>query len=226
MGANSSALTGMLARAQVAPPVDSRNYNELTRIFLREIGHRTRDGVGPDCLFLDIEESGQKVWATSVLGQATTSVGRSACHCFCTRQCARASATAGAERCRVFSATEADDVRFDLVISCHSISFLDNRRAICFLDRLRQSVRSGGMLFISALGKYSALADHHPAAESPLAERFFPLSDSVAHGLGEGTQVCLYSERDLCTTLFDAGWSVVRSSTTTENNVLATAVRI
>lgn len=223
MGANSTALSGALAHTQAA---EGRNYNELTRSFLREIGHRTRDGVGPDCLFLDIEESGQKVWATSVLGRATTSVGRAACHCFCTRQCARSSAEAGAERCRVFAAPEAEEVRFDLVISCHSISFLDNQRAVCFLDRLRHSVRSGGMLFISALGRYSALADHTPATECALGERFFPLTGGSAQGLAEGTRVCLYSERDLCTTLFDAGWSVVRSSTTTENNVLATAVRI
>lgn len=238
MGANSSGLSKAVAGV-AASGAGNRDYNELTRVFLREIGHRTRDGVGPECLFLDIEESGQTVWASTVLGNATRKVNRETCRCFGEASC-RNTMRNGSARCRILpaalpaAAPDEDDEagaaidggRFDLVISCHSISFIDNHRAVCFLERLRQSVRSGGMLFISALGKYSALADHYPAEEYPLAERFFPLTGGRGNGLAEGTRVCLYSERDLCTTLFEAGWSVVRSSTTTENNVLATAVRI
>ena len=237
MGANPVEFSSQVVAARALAEAGGRHdFNELTRLFNREINHRTRDGGAPECLFLDVEESGHGIWATRTLGRKTESISRYGCRCFDAATCslppaaASCSATPLASHtlltlltpCQSFSHSAG---QYDLVISCHSLSFLPQPRAVCFLKGLRTSVRSGGMLFISALGRYSALADAYPSGDLPLASRFYPLAASRGLALPEGTQVCLYSERDLCNTLFDAGWSVIRSSTSTENNVLATAMR-
>lgn len=236
MGAISNELSRQVAARALAQSCSSRDFNELTRMFMREISHRTSSVGAPDCLFLDIEESGQSIWATSTLGDQTVNVSRNDCRCFSAAACTdSAPKSAGAPACQILRLGASAPVdgekseggpQFDLAISCHSVSFISQPRALCFLKRLRQTVRPGGMLFISALGRYSSLADAYPAGDHPLATRFFPLAPGGAGGLREGTRVCLYSERDLCNTLFEAGWSVIRSSTSTENNVLATAIRI
>lgn len=222
----------------------ARDYNQLSQLFQREISLRNHDGRAPNCLFLDLAESGQSEWVSAALGDQTRNIARQDCRCFGEPVCADferqdvIKSSFASSHCEAIApperSGETGDTRtvaaprgeFDLVISCHSISFIAHPRAVCFLTRLRQSVRPGGMLFISALGKYSLLADAYPSEEHPLESRFFPLRSDAGTGLASGTRLCLYSERELCTTLFTAGWSVVRSSTTTENNVLATAIRL
>ena len=227
MGANPVDFSSQVLAARALAEAGGRHdFNELTRLFHREISHRTRDGRTPECLFLDVEESGQSIWGTRTLGEKTESISRYGCRCFEGKSCSVASPVSSMSPislspCHSFKHSAG---QYDLVISCHSISFLPQPRAVCFLKGLRTSVRSGGMLFISALGRYSALADAYPGGNLPLNERFYPLAPSRGLALPEGTNVCLYSERDLCNTLFDAGWSVIRSSTSTENNVLATAM--
>lgn len=217
-----------------AGPVCLTDYNDLTHNFIREFRFRSHGEVTPNCLFIDIEEGGDAFRLVSRQGNHSNRILRDRCRCFAGDRCA-GQAEAGhppadGHVCEVFVAPEGAvlpaEAPFDLVMSCHSISFIPNPRARCFLSNLRHRVHPGGMLFISALGRYSVLGEQYPAEYEPLATRFAPLHDNGAFHLAPESRLCLYSERDLCNTLFDAGWSVIRSATTTENNVLATAIRV
>ena len=209
--------------------------NTLTQSFKREIAARARNGKAPACLLLDFEEDGKTLWASSPWGRASRQLNREYCRCFDEQSCISPQpAEVRPPGCDMFlpfpePSHRAEDKKppsFDLVISSHSISFIAQPRAVCFLNRLRGYVTTGGLLFISAYGKYSSLAQQYEDAEADLAVRYFPLASGIPSGIDADTKVCLYSERDLCTTLFEAGWSVLRSSTSTDNNVLATAMRL
>lgn len=209
------------------------DYNDLTHDFIREFNLRNHgDSRQPHCLFIDIEEGGEAMRLVARQGNHSHRIMRDRCACFghgpC---CARRPGAGDAGLCASFAVPPPDLAAasgdpYDLVMSCHSISFIGNARAACFLDHLRRSVRPGGMLFISAFGLYSVLGQDYPAENHPLADRFAPLARNESFQLAPETRLCLYRERDLCNTLFEAGWSVIRSSTTTENNVLATAIRV
>lgn len=249
MGENRKFIEGLIQTpSAISRSIGFADYNTMTRNFMREISLRSQANASPNCLLLDIEEGGQTLWARTSLGDASRQLTRDACKCFDDNNCRQPISSGGSPpTCNMFlpitpqrnkntalasmPPEKADDTAddgpsFELVMSCHSISFVSYNHAVCFLNRLRGYVSAGGMLFISALGKYSALADHYENAEEPLLTRYFPLGNSAPLGIAKSTRVCLYSERDLCNTLFESGWSVVRSSTTTENNVLATAIRV
>lgn len=200
-----------------ARPAGWGDYSELSQSFVRELRYRTQNGVEPPYLLLDVVEGGT---AVSLAAHALTHQ-----HLTCFRQlaCGRGEVARG-EAGHCFA--RADEVRYELILSCHSLSYLRATRARCLLRCLRAATAIGGMLFVSALGRYSRLGDCHPRADDPLDDRYAELVDAAAFGLAPGTRLCLYSERDLCGLLFDAGWSVLRSATTSESNVMATAIRL
>lgn len=210
------------------------DYNDLTHDFIREFNLRNHgDRHQPHCLFIDIEEGGEAMRLVARQGNHSHRIVRDRCTCFGGAACAtRRPGRDDANLCPSFSVPPPESPErpasgpYDLVMSCHTISFVGNARAVCFLDHLRRGVRPGGMLFISAFGLYSVLGEDYPAENEPLAARFAPLARNESFDLAPETRLCLYRERDLCNTLFEAGWSVIRSSTTTENNVLATAIRV
>ena len=215
-------------------PFCPTDYGDLTQQFIREFNARSHGVPPPHCLFIDIEEGGDALRLISRQGNESHRILRDSCGCFGNASCSsrqKLPRPDGKSGCQVFLApTPGEDdpeaTPYDLVMSCHSISFISNPRAVCFLENLRHRVRPGGMLFISAFGRYSVLGEHYPAAGEPIATRFASLHDNTVFRLAPETRLCLYGERDLCTTLFEAGWSVLRSSTTTENNVLALAIRV
>lgn len=210
------------------------DYNDLTHDFAREFNLRNHGkACQPHCLFIDIEEGGEAMRLVARQGNQSHRIVRDRCACFGGCSCSALRPRGNdADRCPSFAVpipgfpAASSDAPYDLVMSCHSISFVSNARAVCFLDHLRGGVRPGGMIFISALGLYSVLGEAYPAENEFLADRFAPLARNEIFQLAPETRLCLYRERDLCNTLFEAGWSVIRSSTTTENNVLATAIRV
>lgn len=240
MGALGSNSKDLYAATNGVSPLCFTDYNELTHVFIRELSYRSHGDTPPHCLFIDVEEGGDAMRMVSKTGSHSQRMVRDNTLCLGKQSCAHWINRAGSKtKCGEFTATPDDTSKhedstnafdlqdpYELVMSCHSISFIPNPRARCFLSNLRHVVRAGGMLFISALGRYSQLGDDYPGEDMLLEERFTPLKDNTAFHLAPDTKLCLYSERDLCNTLFDAGWSVIKSSTTTENNVLATAIRI
>lgn len=228
-----TALKRTAASCLAAKLCGTRDQNQLTTLFVRELNIRTRAGLLPQCLFIDIEDGGASWLGTYRLGRSTRNIRRQMCRCFANPPCdaneCRARAPLGCSQFDGFPELDPEnggERLWDLVMSCHSISFVENLRARCFLNALRCSVKVGGMILISAFGKYSSLADYYPDPDAAISSRFSSLVPDSPFDLAPETRICLYSERELCTTLIEAGWNVIRSSTTTENNVLAAAIRM
>jgi SAM-dependent methyltransferase len=115
---------------------------------------------------------------------------------------------------------------FDLIFCHHGIHRLPYPKARQVLRHLVKSMRVGGKLFISAYGLHSALGEGYADAEAPIEERFSELAPAIAKRYNIKGPVCLYSERNLVTLLFEAGGSVLRSFTTTHGAIKSVAVRV
>lgn len=196
-------------------------YNELTWSIRKEIAGFASNGIKPVTLHLDVAESGDAIllsagsWSSSVRldpGTASCFVGKPAC--------GRRPGTPGP--CRIFDPLP-EDMTVNLVTTVHSISYLPHGVAVCLLQRLRRLLPTGGKLFISALGLHSDLGDRYPHADREISQRYAAITTPDAGHPMSGTRLCLYAERDLVLTLLSSGWSVLRSSSTTEGNVLASA---
>jgi hypothetical protein len=91
---------------------------------------------------------------------------------------------------------------------------------------IRQHLSVGGKLYISAYGLHSELSEGYAALDQPIKTRFCPLASAIASKYNLAGSICLYTERDLVTLIFEAGGSVLRSFTTTYGTVKAVAVRV
>jgi hypothetical protein len=87
-------------------------------------------------------------------------------------------------------------------------------------------LRIGGKLYLSILGLHSELGQGYAGAETPIDQRFAPLSPALVKKYGIQGEVCLYTERNLFMLLLEAGASVLRTLTTTYGNVKGIAVRV
>ena len=115
---------------------------------------------------------------------------------------------------------------FDLVFCYHGIYQQPYPKARQTLRRVIKSLRVGGKLYLSAYGLHSALGEGYPDADAPIEERFSELSPAIARRYNIKGPVCLYTERNLVTLLFESGGSVLRSFTTTHGTIKAVAVRM
>jgi 2-polyprenyl-3-methyl-5-hydroxy-6-metoxy-1,4-benzoquinol methylase len=115
---------------------------------------------------------------------------------------------------------------FDLAFCHHDISCLPYAAARDTLLAVLKSLRIGGKLFISAYGLHSMLGENYADANTPIERRFCKLTPAIAKSYNIPEPVCLYSERNLVTLLFEIGGSVLRSFTTTHGTVKAVAVRL
>ena len=121
----------------------------------------------------------------------------------------------------------AEGEMFDLVFCHHGICHLPYPEARALLRRIiRQHLKIGGKLYISAYGLNSDLGEGYADLEQPIEKRFCPLAPAIAKSYNLKGPACLYSERNLVNLLFEAGGSVLRSFTTTHGTVKAVAVRV
>jgi hypothetical protein len=115
---------------------------------------------------------------------------------------------------------------FDLIVgqlALHSLPYAQSRDV---LQQLRHLLKIGGKLYLSAYGKHSTLGDHYPDNGKRVQDRFAELPASLAALYGLHGPICLYSERDLITLLFEVGMPVLHSATSGQGNVRVVAVRI
>lgn len=115
---------------------------------------------------------------------------------------------------------------FDVVVgqlALHPIPYEQARQALC---RLMTMLKIGGKLYLSAYGLHSTLGDYYPDSGKLVEERFAELPASLADLYDLHGPVCLYSERNLITLLFQVGAPVLQSATGALGNVRAVAVRI
>lgn len=198
-------------------------HHELSSYVDKEVTALARRGVEPRALFLDIADDGALLASTVTTQGGGIHLGREALECFRPVHDACVCLPSENRACRMLPELDTD-LNANVVLSCHSISYLPHRQALCFLTQLRRHVTTGGKLFISALGLHSPLGECYRDVEKPVADRFCRIQPPPPEHALKTVSLCLYSERDLFLTLFQAGWTVLRTSTSTDGNVLATAV--
>lgn len=115
---------------------------------------------------------------------------------------------------------------FDIILgqlAFHAQPYAATRQTLRhFLEHLK----IGGKLCVSALGLHSDLGDEYPDSEKLVEQRFAELPPALASLYGLKSPVCLYSERNLITLLFEIGAAVVHSGTGSLGNVRAIGVRV
>lgn len=115
---------------------------------------------------------------------------------------------------------------FDVIVgqlALHSLPYKDAQDA---LRQLLHMLKIGGKIYLSAYGLHSTLGDHYPDSGKLVKDRFAELPASIAEHYDLHGPICLYSERNLITLLFESGASVLHSATGALGNVRAVAVRI
>jgi hypothetical protein len=115
---------------------------------------------------------------------------------------------------------------FDVIVGQLALHSLPYAQARDTLDQLRQLLKIGGKLYLSAYGVRSTLGDFYPDNGKLVQDRFAELPASLAGVYDLYGPICLYSERDLITLLFEVGVPVLQSATSGQGNVRAIAVRI
>ena len=115
---------------------------------------------------------------------------------------------------------------FDLIVGQLALHSLPYAQARDVLQQLRRLLKIGGKLYLSAYGKHSTLGDYYPDNSKRVQDRFAELPASLAKLYDLHGPICLYSERDLITLLFEVGAPVLHSATSGQGNVRVVAVRI
>lgn len=115
---------------------------------------------------------------------------------------------------------------FDIIVSRHGFYHLPYAEARVALKRLIKTLKIGGKIFLCTYGLHSELGDAYPAGQTLIEDRLAELDGPIAARYGVQGPVCLYTERNLITLVFEAGGSVLRSFTTTYGTVAAVAVRV
>lgn len=124
------------------------------------------------------------------------------------------------------TASALPEAPFDIIVgqlALHAMPYEQARQALCQLVAL---LKIGGKLYLSAYGLHSMLGDHYPDSGKLVEERFAELPASLASLYDLRGPVCLYSERNLITLLFQVGTPVLQSATGALGNIRAVAVRI
>lgn len=115
---------------------------------------------------------------------------------------------------------------FDLVLgqlAIHAQPYATTRQA---LRHMLVNMKIGGKMFLSTYGLHSDLGDAYPDSEKLVEQRFAELPAALADLYGLEGPLCLYSERNLITLLFEIGASIVHSATGPLGNVRSVGVRI
>jgi len=113
--------------------------------------------------------------------------------------------------------------QFDIAVCQRTIHYLRYEQAQTFLKQLTNIVTD--KLFISVTGSGSLAADSYAAADTPLPDRFAPLSELGQEMFSIQEPVCLYSEAEFTQLLTDAGWTPELSKVTAFGNIQAICKR-
>ena len=115
---------------------------------------------------------------------------------------------------------------FDIIVARRGLCSMPYEQARQRLRKLLFELKIGGRLYVSTLGLHSELGQNYADGDKPVEQRLCPLSSALANKYEIRDPVCLYSERNLFMLLLGAGASVLRTLTTTHDNVKAVAVRV
>lgn len=115
---------------------------------------------------------------------------------------------------------------FDVIVGQFALHAIPYAQARIVLGQLLQMLKIGGKLYLSTYGVYSMLGDHYPDSGKFIEDRFAELPAALANLYDLHGPICLYSERNLITLLFQAGATVLQNATGAIGNVRAVAVRI
>lgn len=209
------------------PDINTNSVNELERFALDEVARRLRFDnevsaldypCGDGSFAARLASQGARVVACDLATQAQSVKGRSL-------------SQGVGDAVRFVPMTQPTDEAlpegpFDLVVCRQGIAHLPYAQAKLLIRRLLKTLNIGGKLFVFTYGLHSELGDAYPAAQSLVEDRFAELEGPVAERYGITGPLCLYTERNLITLMFEAGGSVLRSFTTTHGSVATIAVKV
>jgi hypothetical protein len=115
---------------------------------------------------------------------------------------------------------------FDVIVSqlvLHPLPYEQAYQALC---KLMSLLKIGGKLYLSTYGLHSMIGDQYPDSGKRVEDRFAELPAGLADLYDLHGPLCLYSERNLFTLLFQVGASILQSATGALGNVRAVVVRI
>ncbi|MES2770659.1 MAG: hypothetical protein V4623_01550 [Pseudomonadota bacterium] len=115
---------------------------------------------------------------------------------------------------------------FDVIVGQFVLHTVPYEAAKARLKQLLGLLKIGGKLYLSAYGLHSTLGDHYPDSGKLVKERFAAVPQAIATLYDVHGEICLYSERNLISLMFELGASVLHSATGALGNVRAVAVRI
>jgi SAM-dependent methyltransferase len=113
--------------------------------------------------------------------------------------------------------------RFDVIVCQRMIHYVPYGVAIEVVQTLKQALKPGGRLFLSASGLHSELGTDYPGARQPIYRRYELLSDAMVEKHAMLGLVCLYSQDELAAMLRVAGMDVEQVFTSAFGNVKAVA---
>ncbi|MBB4517442.1 class I SAM-dependent methyltransferase [Paraburkholderia fungorum] len=113
--------------------------------------------------------------------------------------------------------------RFDVIVCQRMIHYVPYGVAIEVVQTLKQALKPGGRLFLSASGLHSELGTDYPAARQPIDRRYELLSDAMVEKHAMLGLVCLYSQDELAAMLRMADMDVEQVFTSAFGNVKAVA---
>lgn len=110
------------------------------------------------------------------------------------------------------------------VLTCQrAIHYLPYAEGLKALAQMKNCLKDGGKIFISASGLGSELGDDYPHKDKPVEERFSPLEPQMAKHHDILQTVCLYTQDDMRQALTTAGFKVERIYASSFGNIKAIA---
>lgn len=205
--------------SQALPPAEAPPVCELDRRVLDSVQRLRRQGEAVSALIAGHGAEAQGV--RMALAGATVCIARGsealpeAC-----------STLPGVEYAALLGDAALPGEPFDLILCQRTLSRLRYTEARHAVRTLLRRLRIGGHLYLSLYGIHSELGDHYPDSGKFVEERYALLPADLAERYGLRGPVCLYSERNLFSLLFEAGAGIVHTSTSPAGNVRGIATRI
>ncbi len=112
---------------------------------------------------------------------------------------------------------------FDVVICQRVIHYLKYSLAEKALEKIGSVLKPGGVLYLSASGLDSELANGYPASIQPIRKRFAKLGRFMAKHHQILSPVCLYTLEELEALVRSAGFGVTRSGVSPFGNIKVAA---
>jgi SAM-dependent methyltransferase len=109
--------------------------------------------------------------------------------------------------------------KFDIIIFQRTLHYLTYAHATVLMKQIQGLLTKNGRLYISASGLFSELGNDYAGKTLPIAERFSPLSETMAVKHGIQPSVCLYRTEELANLCQESGLSILMAQESEFGNI-------